>query len=53
MVISIAIGISAAVISAARMLPSSRNSTAITSSALSARFVVTVAMVRSTSRVRS
>ncbi len=45
--------VTAAVISAARTLPSSRNSTAITSSAPSIRFYATVAMVRSTSAVRS
>ena len=52
-VISIAIGITAAVISAARKLPSKTNSTTITSNAPSTRFFATVAMVRSTSAVRS
>ncbi|MET0813890.1 MAG: hypothetical protein ABWX88_01735 [Pseudoxanthomonas sp.] len=42
-----------AVISAARKLPSSRNNTTITSNAPSTRFFETVAMVRSTSAVRS
>ncbi len=53
MVISMVSGMTAAVIRAARRLPSSANSTAITSSAPSIRFVRTVAMVRSTSAVRS
>ena len=53
MVISMESGITAAVISAARMLPSSRNSTTMTSSAPSSRFFCTVAMVLSTSVVRS
>ena len=53
MVISIAIGITAAVISAARKFPSRSSSTTMTSSAPSTRFLVTVAMVRSTSEVRS
>ena len=50
---SIENGIIAAVISAARMLPSSRKSTKITSSAPSTRFFSTVAMARSTNSVRS
>ena len=50
---SIASGITAAVVSAARTLPSSRNSTAMTSSAPSTRFFATVRIVRSTSVVRS
>ena len=50
---SIASGITAAVISAARKLPSSANSTTTTSSAPSTRLVATVPMVRSTSAVRS
>ena len=52
-VISMDSGMTSAVISAARKLPSSRNSTAITSSAPSARLLVTVPMVASTSWVRS
>ena len=52
-VISMESGITAAVISAARMLPSNRNNTAMTSSAPSMRLVRTVAMVRSTRLVRS
>ncbi|MNV36833.1 hypothetical protein D3C71_1283260 [compost metagenome] len=50
---SIARGITAAVINAARKLPSSANSTTITSNAPSMRFLATVSMVRSTSAVRS
>ena len=50
---SIVTGITAAVISAARTLPSMRNSTATTSSAPSARFVATVLTVLSTSTPRS
>ena len=52
-VMSMDSGMTAAVISAARMLPSNRNSTAMTSSAPSMRLVRTVAMVRSTRLVRS
>ena len=52
-VISIATGMTAAVISAARKLPSSRNRITMTSSAPSARFFCTVEIVRSTSAVRS
>ena len=52
-VISIASGITIAVNSAARRLPSSRNSTTTTSSAPSTRFFCTVAMALSTSTVRS
>ena len=52
-VISIASGMTSAVMSAARKLPSSRNSTTMTSSAPSARFVATVSIVASTSSVRS
>ena len=52
-VINIDSGMTAAVISAARKLPSRKNSTAITSSAPSIRLVRTVAMVRSTRLVRS
>ncbi len=52
-VINIASGMTAAVISAARRFPSSRNRTAITSSAPSTRLVRTVAMVLSTRLVRS
>jgi hypothetical protein len=51
-VISIAIGMTTAVMTAARKFPKSRNSTAITSSAPSDRLVATVAMVASTSWVR-
>ena len=43
----------AAVINAARMFPSNRNSTAMTSSAPSMRFLAIVSIVRSTSSVRS
>ncbi|MNV62927.1 hypothetical protein D3C71_1554960 [compost metagenome] len=50
---SIASGITAAVIKAARKLPSNRNNTTITSNAPSSRFLATVWMVRSTSAVRS
>src|SRR5690606_29704083 len=50
---SIANGITAAVISDALKFPSSRNSTTMTSRAPSTRFLDTVAMVRSTSAVRS
>ena len=50
---SIDSGITSVVTSAARKLPSSANSTAMTSSAPSSRFVRTVAMVLSTSVVRS
>ena len=50
---SIAIGMTAAVTSAARTLPSSANSTAMTSNAPSTRLRVTVAIVASTSEVRS
>ena len=50
---SIDSGITAAVISAARTLPSSRNSTTTTRIAPSTRFLATVRMVRSTSEVRS
>ncbi len=50
---SIDSGITRAVISAARMLPRNRNSTAITSTAPSSRFFLTVAMALSTSTVRS
>jgi hypothetical protein len=52
-VISMASGITAAVSSAARTLPSSANSTTTTSSAPSTRFFSTVASVLSTSVVRS
>ena len=52
-VISIDSGITSAVISAARMLPRNRNSTAITSTAPSSRFFFTVATAFSTSTVRS
>ena len=48
-VISIVIGMTAAVISAARILPSSRKSTAMTSKAPSTRFFSTVAIVALTS----
>ena len=51
-VISMVSGMTSAVISAARKLPSSRNRTTMTSSAPSARFFSTVAMVASTSLVR-
>ena len=50
---SIDSGITAAVMSAARQLPSSASSTTTTSSAPSKRLVATVLMVRSTSIVRS
>ena len=50
---SIDSGITSVVASAARKLPSSANSTAMTSSAPSNKFVRTVAMVLSTSVVRS
>ena len=53
MVISMARGITAAVMSAALRLPSSRNSTTITSSAPSSRFLRTVAIAFSTRLVRS
>ena len=49
---SIESGIASAVISAARKLPSSRNSTTMTSSAPSARLFATVSIVASTSLVR-
>ena len=52
-VISIASGITSAVISAARKFPSSRNNTATTRRAPSARLRVTVPMLASTSCVRS
>ncbi len=52
-VISMAMGITSAVISAARKLPSSTNSTAITSRAPSERLRATVPMVASTNWVRS
>ena len=52
-VISIESGITSAVISAARKLPSSRNSTTMTSSAPSAGSSPTVPIVASTSSVRS
>jgi hypothetical protein len=52
-VISMAMGITRAVISAARKLPSNRNRTATTSKAPSPRLRVTVPMVASTSCVRS
>ena len=48
-VISIVIGMTAAVINAARILPSSRNSTTMTRSAPSTRFFSTVAIVALTS----
>ena len=48
-VINMVIGITAAVISAARMLPSSRNSMTMTRSAPSIRFFSTVAIVALTS----
>ena len=48
-VISIVIGMTAAVMSAARMLPSSRNRTTMTSNAPSVRFFSTVAIVALTS----
>ncbi len=47
------IGIIKAVIAAARMLPSSRNNTAMTSSAPSVRLVATVLMVAFTRALRS
>ena len=50
---SIAIGMTAAVTRAARTLPSNANSTAMTSNAPSVRLRVTVAIVASTSEVRS
>ena len=46
-------GITSAVIAAARMLPSSRNSTTMTSSAPSVRFLATVLTVELTSTLRS
>ena len=46
-------GMTAAAISAARILPSSRNSTTMTSSAPSVRFFATVRIVESTRAVRS
>ena len=51
-VISMATGMTSAVMIAARMLPSSRNRTAMTRSAPSARFFATVPIVASTSCVR-
>ncbi len=51
-VISIATGMTAAVMSAARIFPSRRNRTRITSDAPSARFFSTVAIVASTRVVR-
>ena len=53
MVASIDSGMIAAVINAARKLPSSMNSMTMTSRAPSSRFFCTVAMVLSTSVVRS
>ncbi len=53
MVISIDSGITAAVINAARRLPSRINNTTITSNAPSSRFLLTVAMALSTKVVRS
>ena len=50
--ISIEIGMTRAAIMAARILPSRRNSTAITSKAPSTRFFSTVAIVASTSEGR-
>ena len=52
MVMSMDNGITNAVISAARRLPSSANSTAMTSKAPSTRFFSTVAMVLSTRSTR-
>ena len=53
MVSSIVSGITAAVISAARRLPSNPNNTTTTSNAPSSKFLRTVAMARSTRSVRS